>query len=145
MSKSGKCWYCGAVLVRKQYGTRRESTNIFAKRKFCNQVCMALDFVGRDRGGVSDHQSRTEASKLIPPGKCQRCGERNGRHVHHKDGNPQNNDLGNLTRVCIHCHRQLHVIPRTCKICGKPHKGHGYCNMHYQRFKRHGELAMRST
>lgn len=28
----------------------------------------------------------------------------------------------------------------TCKLdgCDKPHKGHGYCNLHYQRFRKYG-------
>jgi DNA-binding XRE family transcriptional regulator len=31
--------------------------------------------------------------------------------------------------------------PRICSVegCEREHKGHGYCNTHYQRFKRHGD------
>lgn len=31
--------------------------------------------------------------------------------------------------------------PRLCSIpdCGKEHQGHGFCNMHYQRFCKHGD------
>lgn len=27
-------------------------------------------------------------------------------------------------------------------ICGKPHKGLGYCDKHYQRFKKYGDPLM---
>lgn len=31
--------------------------------------------------------------------------------------------------------------PRTCSVedCGEPHRGRGYCNLHYKRWKAHGD------
>lgn len=32
----------------------------------------------------------------------------------------------------------------TCRVCGKPQKGLGLCEKHYQRFKKHGDPLMTS-
>jgi len=66
--------------------------------------------------------------------------------VHHKDGDYQNNTLTNLERICRSCHAQEHSQKVSCSICGKPQKGLGYCEMHYQRFKKHGDpLAVKDN
>lgn len=70
---------------------------------------MALDFNGRDKGGRSDHQMRSEAAKLVPMCLCQDCGKVQGKHVHHKDRNPQNNAPSNLKRLCARCHKLEHL------------------------------------
>ena len=36
--------------------------------------------------------------------KCSLCGSTSKLHVHHKDGNHNNNDLKNLMWVCVKCH-----------------------------------------
>jgi 5-methylcytosine-specific restriction endonuclease McrA len=44
--------------------------------------------------------------------QCQKCGNRaigsNG-HIHHKDGNPANQDLENLELLCIQCHQKATI------------------------------------
>jgi len=40
---------------------------------------------------------------------CERCGETKKRiEVHHKDGNPYNNEISNLEVLCIQCHNDEH-------------------------------------
>jgi len=41
--------------------------------------------------------------------KCQRCHRQLGAvwHIHHKDGNPSNNRLGNLRVLCPTCHAEV--------------------------------------
>ena len=40
---------------------------------------------------------------------CERCGEDKKRiEVHHKDGNPYNNEISNLEVLCIQCHNDEH-------------------------------------
>ena len=67
---------------------------------------------------ISDiEKSRREARKLIPPGPCAECGVLKKRYnVHHKDGDPMNNDPGNLERRCNRCHGLTHrVVGQTPK------------------------------
>lgn len=59
--------------------------------------------------------------------------------VHHRDGDFQNNCLSNLQRICRSCHNKEHKQRGLCVICGAPQKGLGYCDKHYQRFKKHGD------
>ena len=49
--------------------------------------------------------------------KCQRkgCGKRINSltgEIHHRDGNPDNNNISNLRAVCIPCHKQLSEAQR---------------------------------
>jgi hypothetical protein len=39
---------------------------------------------------------------------CELCGSKDRITVHHKDGNPFNNNLDNLQVLCWHCHALLH-------------------------------------
>lgn len=59
--------------------------------------------------------------------------------VHHKDHNHRNNSPENLERICRRCHVREHRPRGCCVICGKPQKGVGYCDKHYQRFRKHGD------
>lgn len=36
--------------------------------------------------------------------KCARCGSTERLHIHHKDVNPENNDVSNLELLCTHHH-----------------------------------------
>lgn len=81
-------------------------------------------------------QSFVLKEKLIREGiKENRCGitEWQGKPIvcqlHHIDGNPSNNSIGNLQILCPNCHSQTDnfcgkandVVPKNfCKICGKP-------------------------
>lgn len=39
---------------------------------------------------------------------CQVCGAEENIHVHHKDGDPSNDDISNLIPLCVGCHRKAH-------------------------------------
>lgn len=39
--------------------------------------------------------------------ECAICGARENLHVHHRDGNHKNNDINNLTYLCLKCHYTL--------------------------------------
>lgn len=54
-------------------------------------------------------------------------------------GNHLNNSVENLVRICRSCHNREHRQRALCTICGTPAKGLGYCEKHYQRFKKWGD------
>ena len=41
---------------------------------------------------------------------CEACGWAKSLHVHHCDGDPQNNDPANLQTLCTHCHNFWHAM-----------------------------------
>jgi len=41
-------------------------------------------------------------------GKCEECGSTIQLVIHHKDGNPNNNDEENLALLCRRCHKRKH-------------------------------------
>jgi 5-methylcytosine-specific restriction endonuclease McrA len=54
-------------------------------------------------------------SLLRSMGKCERCGNSLKNvtpHLHHKDGNPQNNKLSNLQVLCPNCHSNTKTFKR---------------------------------
>ena len=42
--------------------------------------------------------------------KCEWCGSKENRCVHHIDGKRYNNDLDNLITVCKRCHQNRHTV-----------------------------------
>jgi len=135
------CEFCDKPLERKRLPNGDLEYLIhFNRRKFCGRLCMAQAFDARE---TTDNPSwataHYHARKLIPPGPCARCGALNARDVHHKDGNHQNNSPENLERICRSCHNLAHSKRKPCAICGEPQKGLGYCEKHYQRFKKYGD------
>ena len=93
----------------------------------------------------SDYRERSLNIHGLICAKCAREFDYKDRHlltVHHKDGNPQNNDPLNLMRLCRSCHLKQHRGRKSCSICGKPVKGLGFCEKHYQRFKKYGDPLM---
>lgn len=53
----------------------------------------------------SEGATRYRARQLCPPGPCTYEGcSADGCQVHHIDGDPFNNDLANLTRLCVRHH-----------------------------------------
>lgn len=134
------CAECGERLARKRFSSGvLESLNTFVKRKFCDQICMAKNFDARPSRSVDWETTHYHARKLVPPGPCSDCSKSNGQDVHHIDMDHTNNSPANLVRLCRSCHLKRHSRRPSCPLCGKPAKGYGYCSMHYQRFKRHGD------
>ena len=78
------------------------------------------------------------ARKICPPGPCEMCGNPKA-EVHHVNEDWQDNTPSNLQRLCRSCHMKVHRQKAACSICGKPVKGLGYCEKHYQRFKKWGD------
>lgn len=137
------CQFCGERLERKPLRNGGlESLLHFGRRKFCDQMCMARDFDRRHREDAGYSAAHARARTLIAPGPCSRCGTPNALDVHHRDGNWQNNEPSNLERICRTCHNLAHHRAKPCTICGKPQKGLGYCDKHYQRFKKYGDPLM---
>lgn len=70
---------------------------------------------------------------------CRMCNIRPSEHLHHKDGDNANEDIHNLTSVCITCHDLAHLIlkyGKNCSDCGisfqaKKHGGKGKCRNCY--------------
>lgn len=137
------CENCGEKLERKLLPNGDLEYLIhFNQRKYCNRICMAIAFDQRHSPQVGQSTARYHARKMIPPGCCNHCGKQNAKDVHHKDGNCQNNSIENLVRICRSCHVKEHRQKGSCKICGMPMKGLGYCEKHYQRFKKYGNPLM---
>jgi hypothetical protein len=100
---------------------------------------MAAAFDARPTSGTSWATTHHHARKEVPPGPCSICGKSDASDVHHKDGNHQNGSRSNLVRICRSCHIKEHRQRGSCSVCGAPVKGLGFCEKHYQRFKRHGD------
>jgi len=134
------CENCGSLLERKRIPSGAlESLLHFGRRKFCDQKCMGQAFDARETTGTSWATTHYHARKMVPHGPCSRCGKLQAMDVHHEDGNHQNNSRENLSRICRSCHTKVHRPRSSCSVCGDPAKGFGFCEMHYQRFKKHGD------
>lgn len=138
------CEFCGKRLERKRLPNGDLEYLIhFNRRKYCNQICMGKAFdakpVKDDPAWMTAHH---HARKICPRGPCVKCGRPMASDVHHKDENFQNNSPANLERICRSCHIRLHRKQNFCSVCGKPAKGLGYCDKHYQRFKKYGDPFM---
>ena len=134
------CKQCDARLERKRLPNGDLEYLIhFKARKYCDRRCMAAAFDAKPAMGRSWAETHRQARKLVPPGRCQRCGKPDARDVHHKDGNHTNNEPSNLERICRSCHTKEHRVRRCCVLCGAPVKGLGYCDKHYQRFRKWGD------
>lgn len=138
------CAYCGMKLERKIFKSKKEDLGVFKRRKYCDRICMRKSFVNK---GVTQqengpaHASSRHVAYLIDgkEKKCEICGSTKSIDVHHRDGNYQNNTSDNLMVVCRSCHMKLHRSKSSCKICGKPSRSLGYCETHYQRYRKYGD------
>lgn len=140
------CQFCAKLLERKRWRNGvLESLLHFNRRKFCDMTCFAKDLdVRPTKTDVKFSGAHWHSRKEVPPGPCQRCGAENALDVHHLDGDYRNNSLTNLERICRSCHNKVHRPKGSCTICGKPMKGHGFCEKHYLRWKKYGDpLAYR--
>lgn len=138
------CYYCGNKLERKRFNGRLEDFTVFSNRKYCNRECMKRNFIKiGDNYNQTFFNAHTTARKIneliLHKEVCELCGSDTNLDIHHIDGNWQNNNLDNLICLCRSCHMKEHHPKGKCIICGKPQKGHGYCNKHYLRFKKYGD------
>ncbi len=81
------------------------------------------------------------ARKVKGLGPCENCGAVKS-EVHHVNEDWHDNRLENLRRLCRSCHSLTHDRAKRCVICGTKQKGLGYCEKHYQRFKKYGDPLM---
>lgn len=133
------CKYCKKPMERKRRSNGvLQSWNEYNRQTYCNRECMKNAFREKPKTGTSWMAIHRQARLLLPNGCCEICGSNRNVDVHHKDGNPQNNDLTNLQRLCRSCHIKAHKRQKRCSICGARAKGYGYCNKHYIRFKKYG-------
>ncbi len=139
------CEYCGKEMRRKKFGNRYEDANVFLKRKYCDRECMRKGFlnVGKNNSSWSaTHESARNINNLIlNKNQCEKCGTEKGQlDIHHKDFNENNNELDNLICLCRSCHTKIHRPAKKCSVtgCNDKVKGHGYCEKHYQRFRKYG-------
>lgn len=140
-----KCEYCGKKLERKKYNKRYESLNNFKRRKYCDRECMRKAYlhIGTNESNWSTTHliARNINNLILNKNQCEKCGTKEGQlDIHHKDFNENNNELDNLICLCRSCHTKIHRPAKGCKVedCDNEHKGHGYCEKHYQRFRKYG-------
>ena len=141
--KTRFCAYCGKPMGRKRLPSGDlQSWLHYNKQKYCDRECMKAAFREKPKRGESWAIIHQYARMKLPSGCCEICGSDKNVDVHHKDGNPHNNDIMNLQRLCRSCHMKAHRAFKTCTICGKKVKGYGFCEKHYQRFKKYGNPLM---
>jgi hypothetical protein len=132
-----KCAYCGKVIKTNPAALKR--------RKYCSKECTRKGFlkIGYNNSSWSDtHTTARKINELIlHKEKCEKCGKTGKLDIHHIDENPNNNNLDNLMCLCRSCHMKTHHPKPICKVdgCENPVKGYGYCEKHYQRYKKTGD------
>lgn len=135
------CEYCGNKLVRKRYNDRLEDFGVFKRRRYCNRDCYRKGELLKYRPNstwTNAHTTAREINKLILKRTiCELCGKEGKVDVHHINENWRDNSLENLQVLCRSCHNKIHKKERVCIICGDKHKGYGYCDKHYQRYKKY--------
>lgn len=138
------CEVCGQLMSRKRYSSGKLESNLnFHQRKYCSRACMALGFQAKPKKqNPSWMTAHYHARKICPPGPCAICGASGSTDVHHKNGDWTDNRPENLIRLCRSCHLKAHHKKKVCVICGGPHKALGYCEKHYQRYKKYGDPLM---
>lgn len=147
------CAQCGAKMERKRYPNRvLECLSLFRKRKYCNVACMAAAQEGLMKTATARSGRRQSVKAILDA--CEDCGRKRTEtrlYVHHRDGNPLNNEPENLRTLCGSCHRLSHSPnymgtrqqPKPCLLCASPRARKGYCGMHLQRLKRYGDPCLK--
>lgn len=138
------CQACGKRLVRKRFPSGLEDLARFRLRKYCDQACMATGYEGQIKNPTPQNSRRQSAKKR--KAQCELCGKP-GRHVHHRDENPLNNEASNLQTLCVSCHRRSHspnfmgtaARRKPCLHCSKPAVKKGLCWTHNTRRKKYGD------
>ncbi|HEV8718323.1 MAG TPA: group II intron reverse transcriptase/maturase [Candidatus Binatia bacterium] len=91
----------------------------------------AVYFQHRDRE-LALRASSPFRAKLLQHqhGRCPGCGQmiqvEEEVELHHRDGNHQNNHLGNLVLLHPTCHRQEHYAPEPTSVSSRPSRGVGH-------------------
>ncbi len=143
------CKHCGAILTRKRFNGRLEDRSAFMRRKYCDRKCMAAAMEGKIKV-LNARNSRKQATKTRSK-SCAHCGSGSRLQVHHRDGNPLNNEPSNLVTLCASCHMRLHwqdwkktkYPQRHCLHCDKPARHRGLCNTHWTRYRKYGNPLLR--
>lgn len=103
------CEWCGEPYSR---GTRPsgklEAPTHFLQRRFCSNPCK---YAARVKG-PNAQTSRYRAAKIVDPKFCVFCSSTERVAAHHIDGDPFNNDHGNLIAMCCSCHSIFHALAR---------------------------------
>lgn len=97
------CVRCGTAFGRKRYGKQLEDASAFRRRSYCSLGCANT----RGNWGTSSTARHREAQKARKAA-CERCGKPGRLHVHHRDGDYQNNSPANLETLCPSCHKLAH-------------------------------------
>ena len=142
------CEFCGGRMSRQRFASGRlEDLTAFVRRKYCCKECADKGKVkiGDNNQLYAPAHHSARMIKYLLEGreyKCERCGATQNIDVHHKDGNHTNNAPENLMLLCRSCQMKEHKPKNSCKICGAPVTGYGYCNKHYLRWKKYGNPLM---
>ena len=120
--------YCGqrcyGVAIRKEVPCLMCSMPILASRhsKTCSRACAnkyrtGIKYkLGRPLKDKVKNQRSLKIRLIAQRGmKCERCGYSKLEilHVHHRDRNRKNNDLGNLELICPNCHYEEHYLEKS--------------------------------
>lgn len=74
--------------------------------KYCSRSCSDA---GKKREPTTClATTRYRARQLKEDSSCNYCGSTNNVEVHHKDGDPFNNNISNIINTCRSCHTKLH-------------------------------------
>ena len=95
------CAQCGKLMTRL--------VDVW-RRKYCSRQCMAAAFLKQP---ATPEAGRYQAQYLFTATRCEMCDASGPRlHRHHKDRDPTNNSLGNITILCAACHATEHARMR---------------------------------
>lgn len=134
------CAHCGKRMERKRMSNGEIVSLLhFNRQKYCDRRCMVQAWLKRELPPTNARNGRARAQHRMSPGPCEVCGSQNAIDVHHRDKDTNNNRPENLQRICRSCHVRIHRKSKPCMVCGQPQKGLGYCEKHYQRFKKYGD------
>jgi len=81
----------------------------------------------RNRNGNYNHLKYKFKDKVV---ECEKCGVLTSKHhLHHKDFNPNNDEISNLEFLCVECHLVKHGKKYySCGFCGvETNKRQKYC------------------
>lgn len=101
-----KCEWCATTPTRKRFSTGRlEDRGRFLSRKFCDTECQRAAQIDPE---TTNRQTMYSRSRKYAKAACERCGETERLHVHHRDQDITNNDPTNLETLCVACHNRHH-------------------------------------